>query len=203
MGPCKPDKFDGLTCGSDNGAARVVDNTISPSKRLALAWRATGAPPTDQPGDYDDDIEVLIVRLADGGTGDTHVNHVSEFATWSPDSRFVIDSLDGRYETDSADVYALAAGDAVSGPFDLLHVLDPAICAEMKSVKDADSCDIFISLKPAMTIDNDGLMHATVMMGLGKLGPERYYNVTAQIARGVSTLHAKALSVSLLRVERQ
>ena len=39
MGPCKPDKHDGLICGSGDGAARVIDDTTSPSKQLALAWR--------------------------------------------------------------------------------------------------------------------------------------------------------------------
>lgn len=36
-GPCKPDQFNGLTCGEGPGAARVIAGTISPSKKMAFA----------------------------------------------------------------------------------------------------------------------------------------------------------------------
>ncbi len=73
----------------------MIQSTTSPSKRLALAWRNTSAPPTEVPEENDPKIELLIVRLkagatlwkADGAywdTGDTHVNNVFEKATWSP-----------------------------------------------------------------------------------------------------------------------
>jgi hypothetical protein len=51
-GPCKPDQFYGLTCGDGPGAARVIDRTISPSKRLAFAWREPGKSPTEDPDIY-------------------------------------------------------------------------------------------------------------------------------------------------------
>ena len=46
MGPCQPDSHESFICGSGNGAARVIGDTVSPSKRLALAWRGTKTPPT-------------------------------------------------------------------------------------------------------------------------------------------------------------
>jgi hypothetical protein len=36
IGPCKPDRFGGLTCGSGPEAARVIEDTISPDKRHGL-----------------------------------------------------------------------------------------------------------------------------------------------------------------------
>jgi hypothetical protein len=43
-GPCKPDQFNGLTCGDGPGAARVIEGTMSPSKQIAFAWREPGKP---------------------------------------------------------------------------------------------------------------------------------------------------------------
>jgi hypothetical protein len=63
MGPCQPDKFGGLTCGSGVGAARVIEDTLSPSKRLALAWRSAKGPPTEDPVG---ETEIIVVRIADG-----------------------------------------------------------------------------------------------------------------------------------------
>src|SRR5215475_14483732 len=63
-GPCQPDKDGGLTCGSGPGAARVVEGTMSPSKRFAFAWRAPGSSPADDPDP--DKVENLLIRIADG-----------------------------------------------------------------------------------------------------------------------------------------
>src|SRR6202042_2599135 len=65
MGPCRPATFD-LICGSGDGAARVIVKTISPSKRLAFAWRLADRPPTDRPAEGDPNLENLIIRIADG-----------------------------------------------------------------------------------------------------------------------------------------
>jgi hypothetical protein len=213
MGPCKPDDHDGLTCGSGVGAARVIDKTISPSKRLALAWRATGAPPTEHPDDNASNLELIIVRINNGAilwkakgvywdTGDTHINNIFEEAIWSPDARLLIETFKSRYASDAVKVYAIGQDDTVMGPFDLFKVLDPAIRALMKNVKDADSYAFAIALKPAMTIDIFGHVHATVMMWMPKFGPERYYAVTAQVTRGANALDAKVLSVALTHVDK-
>src|SRR5262245_50662368 len=64
MGPCKPDKFDGFMCGSGANAARVVDETLSPSKAYALAWRVKDGEIEEEPDT--DKIELLLVRMSDG-----------------------------------------------------------------------------------------------------------------------------------------
>jgi hypothetical protein len=63
-GPCLPDQSGGLTCGQGNGAARVVQGTISPSRRLAFARRSPSHPPTEDP--TGDAIESVLIRLSDG-----------------------------------------------------------------------------------------------------------------------------------------
>ena len=73
MGPCQPDKDGGLTCGSGPGAARVVEGTMSPSKRFAFAWRAPGSSSADDPDP--DKVENLLIRISDGAVqiGRAHV----------------------------------------------------------------------------------------------------------------------------------
>jgi hypothetical protein len=212
MGPCRPDNHDSFICGSGNGAARVIEGTISPSKRLALAWRAPNGPPTEQPDD--DDLETLVVRIADGAvlatikssywdTGESRVNRLQELAAWSPDSRFLIRSFNSRFSTDNIDLYALGAHDEASGPFDLLKLIEPAVQARMKQerVKKIESYALSISNEPPLAIDNRGHVRAAIIMWVPKLGPERDYRVTVQVTRGPKSLAARIGSIALTHVE--
>jgi hypothetical protein len=204
MGPCQPDKFGGLTCGSGVGAARVIEDTLSPSKRLALAWRSAKGPPTEEPGD---DPEILVVRLADGAilaaskgmywnTGEARANRLQELATWSPNSRLLIRSFNSRFSTDNVDLYAFGANDEATGPFDLLKAMDPAVRAHLKRrVKDEQKYVFSISDEPAMSIGNSGLARAAVMMWVPKDGPERNYTVTVRVTRGAKSLDARIVAV--------
>jgi hypothetical protein len=204
MGPCQPDKFGGLTCGSGVGAARVIDDTLSPSKRLALAWRSVKGPPTEEPGD---DPEILVVRLADGAilatskgmywnTGEARANRLQELATWSPNSRLLIRSFNSRFSTDNVDLYAFGANDEATGPFDLLKVMDPAVRASLRRrVKDEQNYAFFISDAPSMSIGNSGIARAAVMMWVPKVGPERNYTVTVRVMRGAKSLAARIVAV--------
>ena len=68
-GPCVSDQAGVMTCGQGPGAARVVEGTTSPSKRLAFAWRAPGRSPTelfDETGDSRFTVESVLIRLSDG-----------------------------------------------------------------------------------------------------------------------------------------
>src|SRR3954466_5172363 len=141
MGPCVPDTHDGLICGSGDGAARVIDDTLSPSKRFALAWRSPNAPPTAEPAD--DKTELVLVRVSDGAiltatptdywdTGEMHVNRLQEQASWSPDSRLVIRVFQQRFDSTHVDVYAIGKNGEFAGALDLLKIMDRAIRARMK-----------------------------------------------------------------------
>ncbi len=47
IGPCQPDQFDSFICGSGEGAARIIEDTLSPDKTLAFAWRNPKAAPME------------------------------------------------------------------------------------------------------------------------------------------------------------
>jgi hypothetical protein len=204
MGPCQPDKFGGLTCGSGVGAARVIEDTLSPSKRLALAWRSTKGPPTEDPVG---ETEIIVVRLADGAvlatstgtywnTGEARANRLEELATWSPNSRLLIRSFNSRFSTDNVDLYAFGANDEATGPFDLLKVIDPAVRTSLRRrVKDEQTYVFSISNDPAMSIGNGGLARAAVMMWVPKDGPERNFTVTVRVMRGAKSLDARIVAV--------
>src|SRR5258708_27186019 len=99
MAPAPPATFD-LICGSGDGAARVIVKTISPSKRLAFAWRLANRPPIDRPEKSDPNLENLIVRIADGTVLakshgaywdlSTKIAKAYLITAWSPDSRLLV-----------------------------------------------------------------------------------------------------------------
>jgi len=57
-GRCVPDGQGYLLCGNGAGAARAIAKTISPSRRLAFAWRFTNRPPTNRPEEDDPNLEI-------------------------------------------------------------------------------------------------------------------------------------------------
>jgi hypothetical protein len=207
MGPCIPDDRGGLTCGNGVGAARVIPKTISPSNRVALAWRLTSSAPGYQLHEGNPDLESLIVRIEDGailaksrGTywdmGDRYAKAQYLTAAWSPDSRLLIRMAGKGDEPHSAELFAFAQDDGVTGPFDLVKVLDPAVRAEMKDANDVDKYVFAISTQPSMTIDDQGSVHASVYMVERESGQERIYDLRAQVTRAANSFDAKVLSIS-------
>ncbi len=206
IGPCKPDSLDGLTCGSGVGAARVIDNTQSPDKRLAFAWRVPDADVAEQPGDYDT-IELLLLRLSDGAilgksetgywdTGHTHSNNRLEEVTWSPDGRLAARIFQTRFATVTFELFALGAKDEFIGLLDLQKIVEPAVRERLKrQVRDADGYSFSVS-GDHVKLGNDGVMRMSVMMWVPKSGPEEYYNVTLRIARGDKTVRARITSIA-------
>jgi hypothetical protein len=207
MGPCIPDDRGSLTCGKGVGAARVIPKTTSPSNKLALAWRLTSSAPGYQLHEDNPDLESLIVRIADGailakspGTywdmGDRYAKAQYLTAAWSPDSRLLIRMAGKDDAPHSAELFAFAQDDSITGPFDLVKVLDPAVRAEMKDVNNVDEYVFAISTQPSMAIDDQGSVHASVYMVERKSGKERIYDLTAQVMRVANSFDAKVLSIS-------
>lgn len=207
MGPCLPDDRGSLTCGTGVGAARVIPKTTSPSNRLALAWRLTSSAPGYQLHEDNPDLESLIARIEDGailaksrGTywdmGDRYAKAQYLTAAWSPDSHLLIRMAGKGAAPHTAELFAFAQDDSVTGPFDLVKVLDPAVRAEMNGVTDKDKYVFKISTEPSMTIDNQGLIHASVFMEARESGKGRIYDLTAQVTRTTSSFDAKVLSIS-------
>ena len=177
MGPCVPtgtDIYAGediLTCGTGEGSARVIPKTISPSKRLALAWRFTDRrPPTNQPLEHDRYLENVIVRIGDGTiVAKTHGTYwvtggrtqkANVIASWSPDSHLFITGMEST-EFDTAELFTFGADNTVTGPFDLVKVLEPAVRAQ---VRDSKKYSFRITYIPGIAIDDQGLIHASVYM---------------------------------------
>jgi hypothetical protein len=202
LGACRPDAHEGLTCGSGNGAARVIADTISPSKRLALAWRSPSGPPTEDPDT--DDLELLLIRLSDGAilskskgaywnTGESHANREYEKAAWSPDGRLMVENYDTRFSTDGLTVTAIGADDKPSAPLDLLKVMEPAVRAQLRrAVKDDDG---YVFSLYRVAIDNRGTIRALAQMWVPKDGPFRAFDVRATITRKGDTLGVRITSV--------
>ena len=208
VGPCRTDSHHGLTCGQGDGAARVIEKTMSPSKRLALAWRSMDHPPTE-PAENDDNLELLLIRLKDGAvlsrrmtyywdTGETHVNRLYETATWSPDSRWMINTTRERYNSSAVDLYALGDADTVTGPFDLLKILEAAARAQLKKRIKDDSNYEFSLDSTHLKIDNRGFVRASATLWVPKTDAEPDYDMTLQVTRGDGRLGAKVLSIRVV-----
>jgi hypothetical protein len=178
---------------------------VSPDKRLAFAWRAPGAEPTDQP-DSDDTIELLLVRLADGAilakaatqywdTGETHANRLREQASWSPDSRIAVRALRQRFDTGSFDVFALTEKDAATT--DLLKIVEPALRARLeKKIGNTEAYVLSVDHADKIKVNNAGVIQAGVSLWHPKEGPEESYAVTLRITRSKEGLAAKIASIA-------
>jgi hypothetical protein len=134
---CRADK-DSRICGEGKDALRLFEGTASPSGKFAFAWRsANGIPASGIPLD----VENLLVRAADGAilarlggaywaTSQSRANRYDSSATWSPDSRAVIELANDRWDTVSLRYYALGSDDSAE-PFDLYPLVEPAVKAKL------------------------------------------------------------------------
>jgi hypothetical protein len=208
VGPCRTDSHHGLTCGQGDGAARVIEKTMSPSKRLALAWRSIDHPPTES-AEGDDNLELLLIRLKDGAvlsrrmtdywdTGETHVNRLYETATWSPDSRWMINTTQERYSTPTVDLYAFGDADTPTGPFDLRKIMEDAARAQLKKRVRDDSNYEFSLDSTHLKIDNRGLVCASATLWVPKTDAEPDYDMMLQVTRGGGRLGVKVLSIKVV-----
>lgn len=202
MGPCKPDAADGLTCGSGIGAARVIEDTVSPDERFAFAWRDPEAAPDDTPEGYQQ-MEFLLVRIADGAvlakdktyywqTGNGRANRVEEIAIWSPDSRIAVRRYDTRYETEALQAFVLAE-DGKADMVELRKIVEPAVLKFMRAKPQTWFFSLATDAKSRLA--RDGTLRTTVMMWMRKEDARNYFAVSVQIARGGDGLAARVLRV--------
>ena len=206
IGPCRLDVNEDLQCGSGAGAARVIDDTQSPNKRLAFAWRVANGDPAEQPDD-DDNIELLLVRLKDGAIlGQSYTgfwanshgrsNNKLEEITWSPNGRLAARVFQTRFETDTFELYALDAKGELAGQVDLYKIVEPAVREQMKGyAPPADGYSFSVQAGKHLKLGNDGVLRLTVMMWMPKDGPEKYFDVTLRIARATDGLHPTIASI--------
>jgi hypothetical protein len=212
-GPCVSDQAGVMTCGQGPGAARVVDETTSPSKRFAFAWRAPGRSPTEPPEGTGDSlliVESLLIRLSDGAvlssakgeywrTGDLEANHIDETVAWSPNSRLAIEAQDSKWSTDILRLYAIGADDKVL-VLDLQKIIEPAVRTRLRQLGKNDRIYTF-SVDDGLTVDDSGLVQAPVLMQIPK--QEGYLNldVTLQVSQKNGVLSAGDVSVRRSRTK--
>jgi hypothetical protein len=205
------DQFNGLTCGVGPGAARVIDGTISPSKRLAFAWREPGKSPTEEPDIYQ--VESVLIQLHDGralaispgdywNTGAVRVNRYDFHAIWSPDSKYVIELLDFRWSTETLRLYALGGEDLPLLSLDLKPIIELAVRKYLrKTVKNEASYAFEIEgdnsgEPPRLTIDNRGVIKTRIQMQVPKKeDPEIYVDVVFQVGARNGALEARPVSI--------
>lgn len=208
VGPCQRDQRGGLICGEGAGAARVVHETISPSQRLAFAWRSPDRPPTEQPDEGA--VESLLIRLSDGATlwraegiywdiGTMHANRYNVAAAWSPNSRFVVETTDVRWWTHALRLFAIGASDKVL-VLDLKAIIEPVVRKYLPRVAKNGDFAIFGSAdgeRPHLTIDDRGLIKALVLVSMPKHDPyvAVMFDVTFQAFQRNGQLGAREMSI--------
>ena len=211
-GPCVSDQAGVMTCGQGPGAARVVDGTTSPSKRLAFAWRAPGRLPTEDP--REDFVESLLIRLSDGAvlssakgeywrTGDSVANHMDENVAWSPNSSLAIEVQSSKWSTDFLRLYAIGADDKVL-VLDLQKIIEPAVRKRLRQLGKNDG-DYTFSVEAAdgslPTVDDSGLVRVPVLMQIPKQDGYLYLDVTLQVSQKNGALSAGDVSVRRSRTK--
>jgi hypothetical protein len=207
-GPCVSDHAGVMTCGQGPGAARVVDGTTSPSKRLAFAWRAPGRSPTEPP---ENSVESLLIRLSDGAvlssakgeywsTGDLHANHFDETVAWSPNSRLAIEEQDSKWSTDILRLYAIQADDKVL-VLDLQKIIEPAVRKRLRQLGKNDGDYAFSVENPPPTVDDSGHVRVAVLMQIPKQDDYLDLDVTLQVSQKNGALSAGDVSVRRSRTK--
>lgn len=204
MGPCIPASFD-LICGNGPGAARAILKTVSPSKRLAFAWRLSNRPPTDRPEQNDPHLENFVVRIDDGAVlARSHgaywdlgskIAKAFLIAAWSPDSRLLV-RIEQSAESSSAELYSLADTDKAIGPIELVKAIKSAVQAEMREGKAPNDSILLFNSHPAITVDDQGLIHATVFTRAQDASDSRPYEVVVQVLRTGDSLDARVVSIT-------
>ena len=216
-GPCVSDQAGVMTCGQGPGAARVVEGTTSPSKRLAFAWRAPGRSPTEPPDETGDGrftVESVLIRLSDGAVlssakgmywraDDAMANHMSEEVAWSPNSRLAIEEQDSKWSTDILRLYAIQADDKVL-VLDLQKLIEPAVRKRLRQLRKNDG-DYTFSVGAAdgslATVDDGGLVRVPVLMQIPKQDGDLYLDVTLRVSQKNGALSAGDVSVRRSRTK--
>jgi hypothetical protein len=204
MGPCQPDPehADSLICGRGADSARVVPDTTSPDKTLALAWRDPGYTPYSEPLS-DAQLEMLLVRLADGAVlakgdteywfdGERRANHQHEDALWSPNSRLAVRIHDTRYETAALVAFVIGADGKLAGQAELLKLAEPAVRKRIKR----GGGSVFVLAGDARTLGNDGTLRFKASVFTPKVDDdEADFTVTMKLTPGKAGLRARIVSI--------
>jgi hypothetical protein len=208
---CKPDGPT-LVCAYGGKNYRVIENTVSPSKRFAIAWLpAKQAEGTTFESDddsrkalFDEPCENYIVRLSDGeplrkttGThfGDReHYNHRQKIALWSPDERWLMDIEDSKWSSDVVQVYRFS-GDGMPGAgLSLLAPLRKAALGYLARQKKRIAAGELVDSVQTKAIADDGTVALTFIMQVPK--KQSYaFDMTAAMAPNGDAVRLRVVSM--------
>jgi hypothetical protein len=186
---------------------------MSPSKRLAFGWRNTADGPTEEPDD-DSTLENVLLRLEDGrvlaklkgqfwATGKMRANRRDEVAVWSRDSRRVIEFYSTRFDTDVIDLYAVGAGDKVSGPFNMLKLVEQATRPRVSASRQVQNNYSLSIDTSSVTIASDGRIKLSASLFIPKGEEEHDFDVTLRISMTGDVPTARLLSVRAAKAAAQ
>lgn len=205
-GACVTDKFGGLVCGEGSDAMRVFADTISPSGQFAFAWRSPdGVAARDAPTG----VENLLIRLSDGraliklgganwATGEMRANRYDLSATWSPDSRAVVEVANDRWESESFAYYAIE-GDRVR-KLDLRALIEPAMQARLPP-RQREGQSFRVREDLPIALDKHGRLRFTVMLYVPKSENSLDYRIQVNVSSNKGLPVAQI--VSMRRVKGQ
>jgi hypothetical protein len=199
---CRVDKNSWI-CGEGRDALRLFEGTSAPSGKFAFAWRSPNGIPSG------DEIPVaaenLLVRSADGvilaklggeywATGQMRANRYESVASWSPDSRAVIEVANDRWDTASLRYYALS-GDDKAEPFDLYPLVEPALKAKLPPRK-RENYTFRVREDQPIKLDVRGHLRFFAMLYLIKSDqPSLDYELRVDITRKEGKMAAKVVSI--------
>ncbi len=205
MGPCRKVTDGGVLCGDGNNSALVINGTVSPSKRLAFAWRQPDDLPKFDPGD----VEMLLVRLADGAilaqlkgeywetASGGHANRMDEWAAWSADNRLVVEIFNDRWDA-TITLYPISGDDEVGKPVDLRGLIEKAAIGRFPNWGKGKLADHALRAAKGARFKKDGTLVLPVFLYVPKQDdPELRLDVSLAIAR-----KNNAVSVTVLSLRR-
>ena len=207
---CTADPNGGLVCGAGKDAVRVFDDTVSPSRQYAFAWRTSeGLPKGD---DIPDEVENLLIRVADGAvltrlggrywaTGQMRANRYDLVAGWSPDNRAVIEVANSRWDSDSFAYYRIDG--ATAAKLDLLAPVKPAVFAKAGiSPKKRAGYAFRIRDDQPVTLDARGRVDVIAELFVPKSDDDNLeYKVRLEVVTKGGKLSARVVSVRKTRVD--
>lgn len=197
---CVADQNGDLVCGAGKSAARVFANTTSPSKSYAFAWRTAQGLPSGR--DAPSGVENVLIRVSDGAvlatlggthweTGEIRANRSELMATWSPDSRAVVEVANGRWDTDSFAYYRIDG--ATAAKLDLRALVVPVLTARLPP-RNREGNSFRVHEDLPVTLDARGRLRFTAMLYVPKGETSNDYVVQVNVRDRGGKLSAQVVS---------
>ena len=197
---CVADQNGDLVCGAGKSAARVFANTTSPSKSYAFAWRTAQGLPSGR--DAPSGVENVLIRVSDGAvlatlggthweTGEIRANRSELMATWSPDSRAVVEVANGRWDTDSFSYYRIDG--ATAAKLDLRALVVPVLTARLPP-RNREGNSFRVHEDLPVTLDARGRLRFTAMLYVPKGETSNDYVVQVNVRDRGGKLSAQVVS---------